>query len=69
MTIEGRYEFLDVSDKSSYQRIVKENQINTILHLSEVDPFTSEDNNELARRINIEGIYNALDIATEYRCK
>jgi len=62
---QGNFEFLDVTDKEKFKKIVTENKINNIIHLASMLSATSEKNLELAKLINIQGVHNSLDIAKD----
>ena len=62
---QGNFQLLDVTDKEKFKKIVTENKINNIIHLASMLSASSENNLELAKFINIQGVHNSLDIAKE----
>lgn len=63
--VEGKYVKLDVTDKEKFSEVVKENKINHILHLAGILSALGEKNLDLAMKVNIDGMQNALNIAKE----
>jgi threonine 3-dehydrogenase len=62
---EGKFYQLDVTDKDSYNKIVKENKITQIVHLASLLSAACEKNLDLAMKVNIGGMHNALNVAKE----
>jgi len=65
----GPFEVVDVTDKESIERIVKKYGINTIYHLAATLSAVGEQNPQLAWNLNINGLYNILEIARENKMK
>jgi nucleoside-diphosphate-sugar epimerase len=63
----GPYESVDTSDKENIQKIVKKYDIDAIYHLAAVLSATGEENPQLAWRVNMDGLYNVLEVAREYK--
>jgi nucleoside-diphosphate-sugar epimerase len=63
------FEVLDVLDKSAIEKIVKKHQIDTIYHLAAILSATGEKNPNLCWDININGLYNILEIGRELKLK
>ena len=55
----------DVLNRSLLEKIIKENNIEIIIHLAAVLSTHGEKNPELAQKINVEGTVNLLEIATK----
>jgi threonine 3-dehydrogenase len=66
--IEGKFYKLDVTDKEKFNQLVKENKITQIIHLASLLSASCEMNVELAMKINIEGMHNALNVARDNKC-
>ena len=64
-----RYQLLDVTDKDKYERIVKENKVDYILHLAAILSSLGERLPDLAYDVNVNGAENALNIAREHNCQ
>jgi nucleoside-diphosphate-sugar epimerase len=62
----GPFEYIDVTDKENIEKIVKKFDINTIYHLAGVLSATGEENPKLAWEVNMNGLYNILEVAREY---
>jgi nucleoside-diphosphate-sugar epimerase len=61
----GPFESVDTSDKENIEKIVKKYDIDTIYHLAAILSASGEENPQLAWRVNMEGLYNVLEIARE----
>ncbi len=61
----GPFVYLDVTDKESIERVVKEYDIDTIYHLAAVLSAVGEEKPQLAWHVNMDGLYNVLEIARE----
>jgi len=61
--IEAKFYKLDVTNKSKFHEIVKENKITNIIHLASLLSASCEKNLDLAMKVNIDGLHNALSIA------
>lgn len=59
------YEQLNVLDKDVMAQIVKKHQINTIHHLAAILSAAGEKNPQLCFDVNINGLYNVLEVARE----
>ena len=67
--INCKYVQLDVTNKERYEAIVKENNVDYILHLAAILSSLGEKYPELAYDVNVNGATNALDIAREHNCQ
>ena len=63
------FEILDVLDKSAVARIVSKHKIDTIYHLAAILSANGERNPHLCWNINMNGLYNILDIGQEFKLK
>jgi len=63
----GPFEFVDLADKESAEKIVNKYDIDTIYHLAAVLSATGEQNPQLAWDINMGSLYNILEIAREHQ--
>jgi nucleoside-diphosphate-sugar epimerase len=63
----GPFESVDTSDKENVEKIVKKYDIDAIYHLAAILSATGEENPQLAWRVNMDGLYNVLEVARE--CK
>ncbi len=61
----GPFEFIDITDKENIKKIVKKYEIDTIYHLAAVLSATGEENPQLAWHVNMDGLYNVLEVARE----
>ncbi len=61
----GPFEYIDVTDKGSIEKIIKEHDINTIYHLAAILSATGEKDPKLAWNVNMTGLYNILEISKE----
>ena len=64
----GPFELLDCTDANAIANIVKKYKINTIYHLAAILSANAEKNPQLAWNININGLYNILEVARELKC-
>ena len=60
------FQLIEITDKENLVRVVEKYEIDTIYHLAGVLSAVSEQNPELAWRVNFEGLYNVLEIAREH---
>ena len=63
------FEILDVLDKSAIARLVDKHKIDTIYHLAAILSANGEKNPHLCWDINMNGLYNVLDIGYEFKLK
>lgn len=61
----GPFIYLDATDKSSLEKVVEEYDVDTIYHLAAVLSAAGEENPQNAWRINMESLYNVLEVARE----
>ena len=65
---EGPYTTLDVTKIESVNKIVREFRIDTIFHLAAILSAVAEQNPQMAWKINMEGLYNVLEVSRENSC-
>ncbi len=62
------FERIDCLDDQVIFAAVKNHKIDTIFHLAAILSAAGEKNPQLAWRVNINSLYNVLEIAKEYKC-
>lgn len=67
--IEGIYEKLDVLDRQGLAAIIKKHNIEIIYHLAAILSATGEKNPHLCWDINMNGLYNIVEVARELKIK
>lgn len=60
---EGPFIYGDINDLESYEKIVDEYKIDTVYHLAAVLSATGEKNPQLCYDVNLNGLYNVLEVA------
>lgn len=65
----GPFETIDVTKKETIEKVVKKYDIEIIYHLAAVLSATGEKNPNLAWDVNINGLYNILEIGRENKLK
>jgi nucleoside-diphosphate-sugar epimerase len=63
----GLFELVDVTKKESIESVIKKYGIDTIYHLAAILSAKGEENPSLAWNVNINGTYNVLEVAREYK--
>jgi nucleoside-diphosphate-sugar epimerase len=61
----GPFEYVDVIERESLTNVVQKYDIDTIYHLAAVLSAAGEEKPQLAWNVNIDGLYNILDVATK----
>lgn len=61
------FEFVDVTKKESVASVLKRHGIDTVYHMAAILSATGEHNPHLAWEVNMEGVYNVLEAAREYK--
>ncbi len=64
----GPFEIVDCTDAKALSEVVKKYNIDTIYHLAAILSAVAEADPVLAWKVNINGLYNVLEIAREYDC-
>jgi nucleoside-diphosphate-sugar epimerase len=62
----GPFEYVDTADRENVKKVVKKYDIDTIYHLAAVLSAVGEENPQFAWHINMDGLYNVLEVAREY---
>ncbi|MEM3730751.1 MAG: L-threonine 3-dehydrogenase [Candidatus Bathyarchaeia archaeon] len=65
----GPFEYVDTTDRKSIEKVVEKYNIDTIYHLAAILSAAGEENPQLAWRVNVESLYNVLEVAREYKLK
>lgn len=64
----GPFEIVDCVDAQEIANVVKKHDIDTIYHLAAILSAVAEANPVLAWNVNINGLYNVLEVARESNC-
>ncbi|MCF6460032.1 L-threonine 3-dehydrogenase [Clostridium sp. Cult3] len=64
----GAFEVLDITDGAKVAEIVKKHKVNTIINLAAVLSAVGEKNPQQAWNVNMNGLYNVLEVAREENC-
>lgn len=64
----GPFELLDITDSKGLGEIVKKHKVNTIVNLAAILSAVGEANPALCWDINMNGLYNILELAREENC-
>jgi len=62
------YYRLDVLDFDALRKIVKENNVEIIFHMAALLSAVAESNPQKAWKVNVDGLYNVLEVAREFGC-
>ena len=62
------FEQINCLDMQAIYTVVKKYQIDSIFHLAAILSAVGENNPQLAWKVNINSLYNVLEIAREYKC-
>jgi nucleoside-diphosphate-sugar epimerase len=65
----GPFEFLEVTDIDSIRTVVEKHNIDAIINMAAILSATGEDNPALAWDVNMNGLYNCLEVARKYEMK
>jgi nucleoside-diphosphate-sugar epimerase len=65
----GQFELLDTLDKEQLHRLIRKYQITEIYQLAAILSAKGEENPQLAWDINMNGLFNVLEMAREHRLK
>ena len=65
----GPYLYADILDMNSLKRIVADNRIDRIYHMSALLSAVGENNVPLSMRINIEGTHNIYELARQFNLR
>jgi len=64
----GPFEVVDCTDINAVAGTVAKYKIDTIYHLAALLSAVAEANPQLAWKVNIDGLYNVLEVAREHKC-
>ena len=64
----GPFETLDVLDIEEIGRIAQKHEVDTIIHLAAILSAVAEAKPDLAWHVNMNGLYNVLEVAHELKC-
>ncbi len=64
----GVFEIVNVTDGKGLAEVVKKHKVNTIIHLAAILSAVGEQNPAQAWDVNMNGLYNVLEVAREENC-
>ncbi|MEA1965476.1 MAG: L-threonine 3-dehydrogenase [Candidatus Aerophobetes bacterium] len=64
----GPFQFIDCTDINTIKEVVKKYDVDTIYHLGAILSAVAEERPQLAWNVNVNGLYNVLEVAREYKC-
>jgi nucleoside-diphosphate-sugar epimerase len=64
----GAFEVLDITDGAKVAEVVKKYKVNTIINLAAILSAVGEKNPQQAWNVNMNGLYNVLEVAREENC-
>ena len=64
----GPFEVIDCTDIGAVKQVVKKYRVDVIYHLAAILSATAEAKPQLAWNVNINGLYNVLETAREFKC-
>jgi len=64
----GPFEFADCTEDDRIEEVVKAHDVGTIYHLAAILSAVAEAKPQLAWEVNINGLYNVLEVAREHKC-
>lgn len=64
----GIFEILDITDGERLAEVVKKHKVNTIINLAAILSAVGEQNPQQAWNVNMNGLYNVLEVAREENC-
>jgi nucleoside-diphosphate-sugar epimerase len=62
----GPFEFIDVVDRDSVEKVIKRYEIDTVYHLAAILSAEGEKNPQITFQVNIVGLYNVLELGRKY---
>lgn len=62
----GPFEYIDVTRRETIEEVVRKYKIDTIYHLAAILSAVGEKKPQLAWEVNMNGLYNVLEVAREY---
>ena len=64
----GPFYFIDCTDIDTVAEVVRRQKVDTIYHLAALLSASGEKAPQLCWNVNVNGLYNVLEVAREYRC-
>jgi nucleoside-diphosphate-sugar epimerase len=64
----GPFHFIDCTDINAVAEVVRRYKVDTIFHLAALLSASGEKAPQLCWKVNVNGLYNVLEVAREYRC-
>ncbi|GAG78391.1 unnamed protein product, partial [marine sediment metagenome] len=64
----GPFELINCTDINTIEAVVKKHNIDSVYHLAALLSAVAEANPRLAWDVNMNGLYNTLEVAREYKC-
>ena len=64
----GPFQFINCLDITTVEEVVAKNNVNTIYHLAALLSVVAEERPQLAWDVNMNGLYNVLEVAREHNC-
>jgi len=64
----GPFELIDCAEINSVEGLVRKYDVDTVYHLAAMLSAVAEAKPQLAWNVNVNGLYNVLEVAREYKC-
>ena len=64
----GPFQFIDCTNINTIKEVVRKYKVDTIYHLAAMLSAVAEGNPQQAWNVNMNGLYNVLEVAREYNC-
>ncbi len=64
----GVFEIVNVTDANQLAEVVRKHKVNTIIHLAAILSAVGEEKPAMAWDVNMNGLYNVLEVAREEKC-
>lgn len=61
----GPFEYVDTTNRTNIEEVVEKHDVDTIYHLAAVLSAVGEENPQLAWKVNMDGLYNILEVSRE----
>jgi len=65
---EGPFEHLDCTHPEQLREVIRRHDVRTVYHLAAMLSAVAEERPQTAWHLNMDGLYNMLEVAREYRC-
>jgi len=66
---EGPHEVVDVRDRKKLEEVIEKHDVSTVYHMAAILSAKGENNPQLCWDVNVNGLYNILEIAREHNLK